>query len=1255
MEHTTTDMPVRYNEMERKWKDQERRLSYEQKLSQGFMLADAFLTQRYLDYYAAGDVLPVEESSLRPVSIRIFEIAKIVYDPDEQINDKFISVYSSLHNLNSAVALIIRSREKAVHFYIATRSEQNADLAGETLSASLKGNFPGIEISGSLDGQQKRALIDDLCPQGRMPKSLATVSLVPSERDEDKDRFIQGMEKFLSSMNGRTFDVVLLATPVTAGALAERRRGFEGLFSQLSPHAKISMSFAHSETDSVNESISNNFSNSVNDSVSNSSGTSESSSSGSSAGTSSNFGASGDGFSSGFGSSNSSFASYTSGTNFSHSVSRSTGTTESSGSSTGTGHSTGDTDTTSLTFENKSVQGLMERAQAQLKRIDFSECYGMWDFCAYFFSEDIAVTLQAANVYKALMMGQESSVERAHVNTWGLGRSEVIARMLKSVCHLQHPVAELPAVEHYAVQRVTPTNMLNGRELPIVLGFPRKSVPGLAVVEMAEFGRAVVYESTSRLKRMMEFGNIYHMGVVEPLRVPMNLDLLSSHCFITGSSGSGKSYATYQLLDCLLKQDVHMMVIEPAKGEYKQVFGGLKGVRIFTVDPNVYKMLRVNPFQFPENLHVLTHIEKLMQIFNASWSLTAAMPALLKDAVVQAYRSCGWDVMNSVWLEDICDHKYPVFRDVLEILPKLIDQSSYSADAKGDYKGALLTRVQSMTSGITGLIFERSQGIPDNILFDSNAIVDLSDIGSEETVALLMGVLIMRLGEYRQSRRKAGDDQGRDLALNHVTVLEEAHNLLKRTSKDQSQESANIVGKSVEMISNSIKEMRTYGEGFIIIDQSPMAVDTSAIENTSTKIIMNTPARDACEELSSALSLNEAQSRELSRLGTGVAAVFQKGWLTPVLMKIDMWDNRYEAEVKRADPDALRSLRGQMTVELYHQGEAGQYSAINFKKLIRQSELDVEKRRDFEEIGNAISQLLLEKPDGLTAADRAVLYLQILNCEELLEVIADRGILSEEELKRRLRKDASAFDPAAREALWACCARWRKRILQAFPNYAYVDDKDVVNAVMQAIVDWKAGAVPSESPYGTLGAYLRNEREAFERSVEPDGVTAAEQQRKARLGGLLSEMHRQRNGAVDGERLLASAKGDEALERTVRAFLDGHAGRADEAAWGQLAIDLLGCEAEMDGLLDPKLYSPKRLRTLIQRDPEWFDDAAKQRLRNRCLKWRQQMARRVCDRAVIDEPAAQALCMDMAAARCGNGRDENSPYVTILGMLQGGE
>ena len=386
------------------------------------------------------------------------------------------------------------------------------------------------------------------------------------------------------------------------------------------------------------------------------------------------------------------------------------------------------------------------------------------------------------------------------------------------------------------------------------MGLPKKSVSGLAVVEMAEFGRSVVYENKVP-SRKIDFGNIYHMGVVENSRVVMDLDLLSSHCFITGSSGSGKSYATYELLEQVLQNDVKIMIIEPAKGEYKQIFGGLKGIKIFTTDPNAYRILRINPFQFPDNIHLLSHVEQLLQIFNASWPLYAAMPAILKQAVVDSYTRCGWDVQNSIWIPGISDHKYPVFADVLELLPDIINTSDYSADSKGDYKGALLTRVQSMTVGINGVIFKNSVGIEDSLLFDSNVVIDLSELGSDEAIALIMGVLIMKLNEYRKSQRKENPKLALNSRLSHVTVLEEAHNLLKRTSKDQNQEGANMIGKSVEMISNSIKEMRTYGEGFIIIDQSPMAVDASAIENTSTKIIMNTPAKDACEELGSALSL----------------------------------------------------------------------------------------------------------------------------------------------------------------------------------------------------------------------------------------------------------------------------------------------------------------------------------------------------------------------------------------------------------------
>lgn len=44
-----------------------------------------------------------------------------------------------------------------------------------------------------------------------------------------------------------------------------------------------------------------------------------------------------------------------------------------------------------------------------------------------------------------------------------------------------------------------------------------------------------------------------------------------------------------------------------------------------------------------------------------------------------------------------------------------------------------------------------------------------------------------------------------------------------------------MAGKSVEMITNAIAEMRTYGEGFVIVDQSPTSVDKAAIKTLTPK------------------------------------------------------------------------------------------------------------------------------------------------------------------------------------------------------------------------------------------------------------------------------------------------------------------------------------------------------------------------------------------------------------------------------------
>ena len=121
-------------------------------------------------------------------------------------------------------------------------------------------------------------------------------------------------------------------------------------------------------------------------------------------------------------------------------------------------------------------------------------------------------------------------------------------------------------------------------------------------------------------------------------------------------------------------------------------------------------------------------------------------------------------------------------------------------------------------------------------------------------------------------------------------MLEEAHNLLKKTSTEQSSENANMVGKSVEMLTNAIAEMRTYGEGFMIVDQAPNMLDTAVIRNTNTKIVLKLPESNDREITGGAIALKEKQFDELAKLPTGVAAVYQNNWQEAVLCSLPKFE-----------------------------------------------------------------------------------------------------------------------------------------------------------------------------------------------------------------------------------------------------------------------------------------------------------------------------------------------------------------------------
>lgn len=543
-------------------------------------------------------------------------------------------------------------------------------------------------------------------------------------------------------------------------------------------------------------------------------------------------------------------------------------------------------------FTNYNIKHSLEMLEEQMKRYEQSSALGLWDFSAYVLSEDYNVANNIAHQYIALTLGEKSNMSKSTINLWR-GDIDFESKQAEEICNylkdLRHPIFGLNP-EMLEVDQsfsaypsiTTATTPLSGKELSLSLNFPRKSIIGLPVIQTVEFGRNIAtFDGESEITPL-NLGKIFHMHHVENTPVVLAKESLSSHVFVTGSTGSGKSNTIYQLLDEVKKQNVKFLVIEPAKGEYKQIFGNRDDVGIFGTNPLVSNLLKINPFSFKEEVHILEHMDRLIEVFNVAWPMYAAMPAVLKNAIEKSYLACGWDLLTSTNKLNI--RLFPSFVDVVENIKLIIDSSDYDNENKGAYKGSLVTRIESLTNGINGLIFTNDE-IDEESLFNQNVIIDLSRVGSSETKSLIMGLLVLKLQEFRMASATQMNSE-----LKHITILEEAHHLLKRTSFEQSSESSNLVGKSVEMLANAIAEMRTYGEGFVIADQSPSLLDLSVIRNTNTKIIMRLPDLSDRELVGRSANLNNDQITELAKLPRGVAAVYQNEWIQPVLCKINKFE-----------------------------------------------------------------------------------------------------------------------------------------------------------------------------------------------------------------------------------------------------------------------------------------------------------------------------------------------------------------------------
>ena len=943
-------------------------------------LVDLHVRNEYLNEIETASVVPLEKRYLNltaETNLRLFHIDKISYSSETRISDKLKAFFEALTPACDAVVFFLDGRQSHIDLYMGVYVLHTGKLSGEyaILSSSFQALYPGSEIR-RLKNLENRNLIESFFPKDEK-LCIAAVSGTPiAEYNADRAP-IEKIDSLVDAMKHKPFTLMVIGKPIQHQELMEKRRVLENLYSEIYPLQKQDISLSRNES----QNFGRNFSTTITVTDGTSTGTSTTHSEGGSEGTNERelpdnsdkeraaarnnligLGISaavtlatglplangqkvatvaanlihglffGSALSNAFNSAESLMngsegpqvdITKNKATNFNDSetnqnnVNHSLSNARQEGTNEGESYSSGKS--VQVSYINKSVVDLLERIQDQINEVKAAEMQPMFSLGAYILAGDEETAVNAANTYRSVVSSHGKVTRLPNVYKWS--DAEDVSKIVAWLKLGMHPKFSFENSGLSLYPHMSLAQPVKSGDMAAFFCLPERTVSGIDIVKHAAFPRDVIFRNRLQKKEtalQIDIGKLAYMGVTDeetPVTIPV--DELTKHLFVAGTTGVGKSNFCYQIIHALVGLQKKVLVIEPAKGEYARAFGGREDFRVYGTNIRYTPLLRINPFAFPEGISVEEHIESLMDIFCNAWPMYSAMPAILKDALEQVYENNGFDLQFQTRSGN---ETFPTFSELLEVLPQLIRESNYSKEVQGNYTGALVTRIKSMTNGIYGAVFCRNE-IGDEALFDENVIIDISRVRSEETKALIMGVLVNRLSEYRMCSGNMNSP------LQHITLLEEAHHLLRRQAAS-SVEGANMRGASVEMISNAIAEMRTYGEGFIIADQRPSIMDRSVISNTQTKAFFMLPEQEDRSVAANSLELNPEQQSELARLPIGIAIMYQNAWCEPVMVKINYFDPSHMVpfrwEIPDIAKDTKRLLEQTLAVLLYSRmGNAG--------------------------------------------------------------------------------------------------------------------------------------------------------------------------------------------------------------------------------------------------------------------------------------------------------------------------------------------
>lgn len=369
------------------------------------------------------------------------------------------------------------------------------------------------------------------------------------------------------------------------------------------------------------------------------------------------------------------------------------------------------------------------------------------------------------------------------------------------------------------------------------------------------------------------------------------VDYLMRHVFVTGSTGSGKTFTILQIIHQLwMDHNIPFLIIESAKHEYRGLLNNLEfketspPLRVYTMGNESCCPLRINPFELMPGIRLESHIAQLKTCIEASVPAIGPSSSIIAEALQEIYQDFGWKFTDVGQKPSESNKPFPKFSDFIKKMENIIVEGrGYKGEVLENMRAALIGRFKPLEMGSKGAMLDTSISYPSiSELFETPVIIEMNDLHSDDK-ALMSLLLLVMLREHCEANR------GRSKRLSHVTVVEEAHNILSESSGETAVEgaTADTKKKTVEEFSNLITEIRAYGEGLIIADQSPAKLSKDVMRNTNLLIAHN--LRDAYdrESVAAAAVMDSIQRDYVGKLSPGQAAVFHAGLEKATFIKVN--------------------------------------------------------------------------------------------------------------------------------------------------------------------------------------------------------------------------------------------------------------------------------------------------------------------------------------------------------------------------------